>query len=86
MAGVKSATGLIECDHAVFLKDCHLNQQGSSAENLTGSSANEIFRNLSSCNTRVINELVLGETFHKWQLVQLTIDDYRHYCVYKMPS
>ena len=78
MAGVKSATGLIECDHAVFLKDCHLNQQGSSAEYLTGSSANQIFYNLSSCNTRIINELVLGETLHKWQLLQLTIDDYKH--------
>ena len=85
----KVQLGWFECDHAVFLKDCHLNQQGLSAEHLTGNSgnrqsqkANEILHNLSSCNTRSINEVVSRAILHKWQLVQLMIDDYKHYCVY----
>ena len=59
-----------------------------SAEHLIGSSynrqkANEIFHNLSSCNTRSINELISGAILHKLQLVQPMIDDYIHYyCVY----
>ena len=58
--GLSEKGNWFECDHAVFLKDCHLNQQGLSAEHLIGSScnrqkANEIFHNLSSCNTRSIN-------------------------------
>ena len=45
--------------------------------------ANKIFHNLSSCNTRSINELVSGAILHKLQLVQPMIDDYIHYyCVY----
>ena len=43
--------------------------------------ANESFHNFSLCNTRIINEVVLGETLHKWQHVQLMIDDYKHYTV-----
>ena len=40
-----------------------------------------IFHNLSSCNTRSINELVSGAILHK--LWQPMIDDYIHYyCVY----
>ena len=43
--------------------------------------ANKIFHNLSSCNTRSINELVSGAILHK--LWQPMIDDYIHYyCVY----
>ena len=89
--GLSQKCNWFECDHAVFQTECHLNQQGLSAEHLIASSwnrqkANEIFHNFSSCNTRIINELVLGETLHKWQHVQLMIDDYKHYCVYKMPS
>ena len=47
-----------------------------SAEYLIGSfcnrqRANEIFHNLSSCNTRRINKLVPGAIWHKWQLVQI---------------
>ena len=46
-----------------------------SAGHLIGSScnrqkANEIFHNLSSCNTMSINELVSGAISHKWKLVQ----------------
>ena len=37
-----------QCDHAVFLKDCHLNQQGLSAERLVGSICN---RQMKSCIT-----------------------------------
>ena len=57
-----------------------------SAEHLIGSSCNrqktnEIFHNLSSCNTRSINELVSGAILHKSR--QPMIDDYIHYyCVY----
>ena len=40
--------------------------------------ANEILHNLSSCNTRSINEVVSRAILHKWQLVQLMIDDYKH--------
>ena len=52
-----------QCDHAVFLKDCHLNQQGLNAERLVGSTCNrqntnEILHHLSSGNTRSINELI----------------------------
>ena len=55
-----------------------------SAEHLIGSScnrkkANEIFHNLSSCDTRSINELVSGAILHKLQLVQPMIYDYIHY-------
>ena len=62
-----------------------------SAEHLIGSSyngqkANEIFHNLSSCKTRSINELVSRAILHKWQLMQLMIDDYIQYCVFKMPT
>ena len=59
-----------------------------SAEHLIGSScnrkkANEIFHNLSSCDTRSINELVSGAILHKLQLVQPMIYDYiRYYSVY----
>ena len=42
-----------------------------------------IFHNLSSCNTRSINELVSGAILHKLQLVQPMIYDYiRYYSVY----
>ena len=52
-----------QCDHAVFLKDCHLNQQGLSEERLVASTCNrqktnEILYHLSSGNTRSINELI----------------------------
>ncbi|XP_015748977.1 PREDICTED: uncharacterized protein LOC107328768 [Acropora digitifera] len=52
-----------QCDHAVFLKDCHLNQQGLSDEHLVVSTCNrqktnEILYHLSSGNTRSINELI----------------------------
>ena len=55
-----------------------------SAEHLIGSScnrkkANEIFHNLSSCDTRSINEIVSGAILHKLQLVQPMIYDYIHY-------
>ena len=43
--------------------------------------AHKIFHNLSSCNTRSINELVSGAILHK--LWQPMIDDYIHYyCAY----
>ena len=60
-----------------------------SAEHLIGSSynrqkTNEIFHNLSSCNTRSINELVSGAILLKRQLGQLhvMINDYVHHCLY----
>ena len=82
--GLRQRCNWFECDHAVFLKDCRLNQQSLSAEHLIGSSCNrqkakEIFHNLSSCNTRSINELVSGAILHKLQLVQPMIYDYIHY-------
>ena len=85
--GLSRKCNWFEYEHAVFLKDCNLNQQGLIAEHLIGSSynsqkANEIFQNLFSCNTRSINELVSGAILHKRQLVQLMIDGYIHYCVY----
>ena len=69
-----------QCDQAVFLKDCHLNQQGLSTERLVGSTCNrqktnEILHHLSSGNTRSINELISEAISHKWQL-RLMIDDY----------
>ena len=59
-------------------------------EHLIGSScnrqkANESFHDLSCCNTKNINELVSGAILHNWQFAQIMIDDYIHYCVYKMP-
>lgn len=78
--GLSQKCNWYQCDHAVFLKDCHLNQQGLSAERLVGSTCNrqktnEILHHLSSGNTRSINELISEAISHKWQLV-LMIDDY----------
>ena len=43
--------------------------------------AHKIFHNLSSCNTRSINELVSGAILHKlWQ--RMTDDFIHYYCVY----
>ena len=85
--GLSLNSNWFEWDDTVVLEYCHLNQQGLVLSILiTGSScnrqkANEIFQNLSSCNTRSINELVLGAILHK--LWQPMIDDYIHYyCVY----
>ena len=85
--GLSQNSDWFEWDDTVVLKDCHLNQQGLVLSILfTGSScnrqkANEIFHDLSSCNTRSINELVSGAILHK--LWQPMIDDYIHYyCVY----
>ena len=38
--GLSQKCNWFECDHAVFLKDCHLSQQGLSAEHVIGSSCN----------------------------------------------
>lgn len=62
--GLSQKCNWYQCDHAVFLKDCHLNQQGLSAERLVGSTCNrqktnEILHHLSSGNTRSINELII---------------------------
>ena len=78
--GLSQKCNWYQCDHAVFLKDCHLNQQGLSAERLVGSTCNrqktnEILHHLLSGNTRSINELISEAISHKWQLV-LMIDDY----------
>ena len=85
MAWVKIATGLNETTQWSSRTVTWINIR-LSTEYLIGSScnrqkANEIFRNLSSCNTRSINELVSGAILHK--LWQPMIDDYIHYyCVY----
>ena len=78
--GLSQKCNWYQCDHAVFLKDCHLNQQGLSAEHLVGNTCNrqntnEILHHLSSGNTRSINELISEAISHKWQL-RLMIDDY----------
>ncbi|XP_044179684.1 uncharacterized protein LOC114949318 [Acropora millepora] len=61
--GLSQNCNWYQCDNAVFLKDCHLNQQGLSAERLVGSTCNrqntnEILHHLSSGNARSINELI----------------------------
>ena len=85
--GLSQNSNWFEWDDTDVLKDCHLNQQGLVLSiSITGRScnrqkANANFHNLSSCNTRSINELVSGATLHK--LWQPMIDDYIHYyCVY----
>ena len=74
--GLSEKCNWFECDHAVVLKDCHLNQQDlvlsiSQGAPATGKRQMKFFHKLSSCNTRNVNELVSGAILHNWQLVQL---------------
>ena len=64
--GLSQKYNWFECGHAVFLKNCHLNRQGLSAEHVIGSPCNR--HNLSSCNTRSINEFVSGAILHNGNL------------------
>ena len=83
--GLSQNSNWFEWDDTVVLKDCHLNQQGLVLSILfAGSSCNRqkaIFHDLSSCNTRSINELVSGAILHKlWQ--PMIVDYIHYYCVY----
>ena len=66
--GLSQKCNWYQCVHSVFLKDCHLRQQGLSAELLVGSSCstqktNEILHKLSSDNSERSMSL-LRKQFH----------------------
>ena len=77
--GLSQKCNWYQCVHSVFLKDCHLRQQGLSAELLVGSSCstqktNEILHKLSSDNTERSMSL-LRKQFHVNGNLWL-VDDY----------
>lgn len=60
--GLSQKCNWYQCDHAVFLKDCHLNQQGLSAERLVGST----FHNPEAIDVTLLVNTVSGSSaMHK---------------------
>jgi len=60
--GLSQKCNWYQCDHAIFLKDCHLNQQGLSAERLVGST----FHNPEAIDVTLLVNTVSGSSaMHK---------------------
>ncbi|KAL9974746.1 hypothetical protein ACROYT_G011827 [Oculina patagonica] len=78
--GLSQVCNWLQTDHALFLKESNLNQQGLQAEREMGNSCslrkvNTLYQELAESNSKKIGELISEAIENQWQLV-LVIDDY----------